>query len=128
MNSRITMKELDNLVNVAFINFYTLGKEKKKICLCNIDVKDSRHLACIHIAKMVSNMYDYEIYLSDGIFTYFDIKWKCRIKKWLKRARRNGDYKYVDVEDFISHIEKANDQISGFSQVYREYFEGYDRK
>ena len=128
MKSRIDLKELDKMTNVAVINFFTLGKEKKKICLCNVDVKDQRHLACLHIAKIASNMYDYEFFLSGDIFNYFDIRWKCRTKNWLKRAKRKGDYKYVDMEDFVSHIEKANEQIGAFAQIYREYFEGYDRK
>lgn len=120
-------KELDSLVNVAFINFFTLGKETKKICLCNVNVKDNRHLACLHIAKIVKDIYGYELYLSGDIFNYFDIRWKCKTKKWLKRARRKGNYKPVDMEEFVSHIEKANEKPDGFTQVYYEYFKGYDR-
>lgn len=121
-------KELDNLVNVAFINFFTLGKETKKICLCNVDVKDSRHLACLHIAKLVRDMYDYEFCLSSDIFSYWDIRWKCHTKNWLRRARRKDKSRCVDIEDFVSHIEKANNQLYGFSQVYQEYFRIYDKK
>ena len=121
-------KELDNLVNVAVINFFTLGKETKKICLCNVNVKDSRHLAGLHIAELIRNLYGYEITLSSDIFTYWDIKWKCKAKKWLKRARKKDESKPVDMEDFIFHIEKANDKPFGFSQVYEEYFRPFDRK
>ena len=120
-------KELDNLVNVAFINFFTLGKETHKICLCNVNVKDSRHLACLHIGKLVKDMYGYELYLSGDIFNYLDLRWKCKTKKWLKRAKKKGNYKLVDMEEFVSHIEKANNQICGFSQVYQEYFKVFDR-
>jgi len=123
----MTTKELDNLTNIAFINFFTLGKETKKICLCNVNVKDSRHLACLHISKIVKDIYGYEVYLSGDLFNYLDISWRCKSKKWLKRARRNIDAKMIDMEDFVSHIEKANKQIGGFSQVYHEYFKGFDR-
>lgn len=120
-------KELDKLTNIAFINFFTLGKETQKICLCNVNVKDSRHLACLHISKIVKDMYGYEIYLSGDLFNYLDIRWKCKAKKWLRRAKRKTNAKMVDMEDFVSHIEKANKQIGGFSQVYYEYFRGFDR-
>lgn len=121
-------KELDKLVHVAVINFFTLGKETRKICLCNVNVKDSRHLAGFHIAELIKNLYGYEISLSGNILNYWDIKWKCKAKKWLKRAKKKDKSSPVDMEDFISHIEKANDKPFGFSQVYEEYFRPFDRK
>lgn len=121
------IKELDNLMNVAFINFYTLGKDNIPICLYNVNVKDSRHLACIHIAKIIKDMYGFEFYLSNNIFNYWYLKWKCKIKKWLGYAKRKNNYKMVDMEDFVSHIEKANNQYGGFAKLYLEYFKVFDR-
>lgn len=121
-------KELDALTNVAFINFFTVGKETKKILLTNFDIKDSRHLACLHIAKLVKDIYEYEFYLDSDIFTYWKLNRKCKTKNWLKRPNKKlTKYCTVDVEDFISHIENANNIPLGFVKVYYEYFKGSDR-
>lgn len=121
-------KELDTLTNIAFINFFTVGKHTKKILLTNFDIKNSRHLACLHIAKLVRDMYEYEFYLDSNIFTYWKLNKKCRVKKWLKRpSRKLTEYSTVDVEDFISHIENANNLPLGFVKVYYEYFKGFDK-
>lgn len=120
-------KERDNLVNVAFINFYTLGKTNPHLLLGNINVNDKRHLACIHIAKLVRDMYGYEFYAPNSIINYWKLSWKCRSKKWLKRVKSTPSFKLVNVEDFIFHIEKANNQINGFAEIYDEYFKEFDR-
>ena len=120
-------KELDGLMNVAYINFYTLGKKNPNICLTNINPKDNRHLACIHIAKLVSDIYGYKFYLPKDITLYWNIRWKCKTKKWLKCITRKAKAQNVDVEDFISHIENANGKPLGFTQLYYEYFKVFDR-
>lgn len=121
------LKKLDCLVNVAFINFYTVGKDTQKVLLTNINIKDKRHLACIHIAKLINDIYGYEFYVPNNLIKYWKLNRKCKSKKWLKRIKSISTAKEINVEDFISHIEKANEEINGFEEVYDEYFGVYDR-
>ena len=121
-------KELDKIVNVAVINYFSLGKNNPKLCLYNINVRDERHLAGIHIAKLIKDIYGYEFFLPRDLFAYWDISWKCRSRKWLKPVKgKLTNCVYVDMEDFISHIEKANEMPGAFREVYKEYFKTFDR-
>ena len=110
-------KIYDGLINVALTNSYSLGKDNKRILLYNINIKDERHLAYIHIVSIVS------------LFDYWKLRRKCKSKKWLKRIKVDPSVSYtlLDVEDFISHIEKANDMKDVFAEIYREYYKEYDR-
>ena len=122
------IKDYDKLMNVAVINFFTLGKNDTPLFLTNLDMKDKRHLACIHIAKMVKDIYSYNFYFSGKRINYWKLNWKCKVKEWLKYQPKSVImYKVVDVEDFISHIEKANNLPNGFAEIYDEYFKRYDR-
>lgn len=119
--------KLDVLVNVAFINFFTLGKDEPHILLNGIDINDKRHLACIHIAKLVSDMYGFNFYTDKNIIDHWKLSRKCKSKKWLKRINRKNMKSInklipVDIEDFVSHIENANDIMDGFAEVYDEYY------
>ena len=120
----------DALINVALTNSYSLGKDNKRLFLYNIDVKDERHLAYIHICSLVKDLFGIEVYVSKGvnIFDYWKLRWKCK-SKWLKRIKVNPlvSYTLLDVEDFISHIEKANDMKDVFAEIYKEYYKEYDR-
>ena len=123
--------EYDALVNVAIINSYSLGKDNNCLLLYNINVKDKRHLAYIHIAGSVKDVFGIDVFVSKGvsIFDYWKICWKCKAKKWLKRIKVNPktSYTLLDVEDFVSHIEKANNKPGVFAEIYREYYEEFDR-
>ena len=122
------VKDYDKLMNVAIINFFTLGKNDTPLFLTNLDMKDKRHLACIHIAKLVNDIYSYNFYFSGKRISYWKLNWKCKVKKWLKYQPKTVImYKMVDVEDFISHIEKANNLPGAFAGIYDEYFKRYDR-
>ena len=130
-NDLMTTKDYDNLMNVAFINAYTLGKDNKRLLLYNIDVKDERHLAFIHIVSLVKDIFGIEVFVSKGVnlFDYWRISRKCKTKKWLKRIKVDPQTSYtlLDVEDFISHIENANDRPGAFAEIYKEYFKESDR-
>ena len=120
-------KEFDSLVNVALINFYTLSKDGSQILLDGIDTKDKRHLACVHIASLAKDVFGIKFYLPSGRLNYWKISHKCKSKKWLERINRKNiksinSLKSVNVEDFISHIEKANNKENIFSEIYDEYF------
>lgn len=125
-------KEQDALINVAFINFFTLGKDGSQLLLYNVNVKDKRHLACVHIAKIAKDMFGFEFYLPNNIINYWKISWKCKSKKWLprichKNIKKLNALKPIEVEDFISHIEKANNKEGAFAEIYDEFYKGYDR-
>ena len=121
-------KEFDNLVNVALINFFSLGKDGSQILLDGIDIKDKRHLACVHIASLAKDVFGIKFYLPSGRLNYWKVSRKCKSKKGLERINRKNiksinSLKPVNVEDFISHIEKANNKENIFSEIYDEYFE-----
>lgn len=120
-------QKLDVLVNVAFINLFSLGKSNQLLILSNINPKDKRHLACVHIAKLVKDIYGYDFYLPKNKFlTYWKISFKCKSGKWLKPIRKKNigesSIKVIDMEDFISYMEKANKYVDGFADVYDEYY------
>lgn len=120
-------KEFDSLVNVALINFYTLSKDGSQILLDGIDVNDKRHLACVHIASLAKDVFGIQFYLPSGRLNYWKVSRKCKSKKWLERINRKNiksinALKPINVEDFISHIEKANNKENIFSEIYDEYF------
>lgn len=123
-------KFYDALINVALTNSYSLGKDNKRLLLYNIDVKDERHLAYIHIVSMVRDLFGIEVFVSKGvnIFDYWKLRRKCKTK-WLKRIKVSPSVSYtlLDVEDFISHIEKANDMKDVFAEIYKEYYKEYDK-
>ena len=112
-------KFYDALINVALTNSYSLGKDNKRLLLYNIDVEDERHLAYIHIVSMVRDLFGIEVFVSKGvnIFDYWKLRKKCKAK-WLKRIKIKPSVSYtlLDVEDFISHIEKANDMKDVFKE------------
>ena len=124
------LKELDSLMNVAIINFYTLGKNGEPLLLVGINPKDKRHLACVHIAKLIKDIYQFQFYLPRYYMIYWRLSWKCKSNKWLKPITKKAikvPFKLVDVEDFISHIENANEKPGAFAELYDEYYKEYDR-
>lgn len=123
----MSIQELDRIMNAAMINLYTLGKANKKICFYNFNRKDERHLACLHIADLEGQLFSYKFKIKTGILDYALIRWKTKYK-WLKRdTKPSKEYALVDVEDFIAHIERANELPNAFAKLYTEYFKRYDR-
>lgn len=120
-------KQCDSLVNIAVLNFFTLGKETEKIMLYNVDRKDKRHLACIHIANIINQLFGFEFNIYCNFWDFIKLSWKCKSKKWLKRSKNNVGYFVVDVEDFISNIENANGIPNAFEEIYNQYFKELDR-
>ena len=124
-------KIYDGLINVALTNSYSLGKDNKRILLYNINIKDERHLAYIHIVSMVRDLFGIEVFVSKGVslFDYWKLRRKCKSKKWLKRIKVDPSVSYtlLDVEDFVSHIEKANNMKDVFAEIYREYYKEFDK-
>lgn len=56
-------KLLDEMISTATVNFYSLGKENKRIELNGFNHKDKGHLAIFRIALFNSLFFKYEVYL-----------------------------------------------------------------
>jgi len=121
------IKKLDMIMNIAVVNLYTLGKEKKKVCFYNFNRKDKRHLACLHIADLERQLFGFEFKIKVGLWDYVLTRWKIKCK-WLKRnSKPTEEYAMVDIGDFVAHIENANHMFGSFSEIYSNYFRGLDR-
>lgn len=115
--------KLDDLVNTAVINLFTLGKETNELNLFNFNRKDPRHWALIHIASLVRDIAGYKLNIHGSIIDWVWIKWKFRKLKGIKKTKKAT----VDVEDFVKHVEDAYDAPNMFSRIYRDYYGFNDR-
>ena len=111
----------DNIIHVALINLYTLSKEKKKITLTNFDYTIDAHKAFLEIAKTAQNIFSLKISIQYPIGKYLLFKLKTKDRECYKEKKKE-DSVLIDVEDFIRHIEVANDSIGVFRKIYNSYY------
>lgn len=114
---------LDTICYGAFINLYSLSKEKEKICLYKFygDTDRSDHLALLWCASLVQQIYGYPIYIectrreAHKIKQIVPIKFKRMPKKFKKDQKKNCD-------EIIYDLECANQAFGAFDELYYRYW------
>lgn len=117
-----TQKEYDKIIDIALTNFYTLNKRGCEIKIYNFNIKDEGHLCLLHILTIANTIFDAKVKIKTSLLNYIKIRYKVRVN-FLKRAKKGN----VDIVDFISHIENANNKRGIFKEIYRDYYRREDR-
>lgn len=115
-----TTQLYDSLISVAVINLFTLGKENKKLHFINFNINDERHLAILKIARTLYDLEGFSITVNLNLIDYIILIKKLKCKYWVKRNHKKAG---IDTEDFVMHIEKANDAYGIFKHIYKKYYE-----
>lgn len=117
------LKYYDAIINISVVNLYTLSKEKNNtIILENYDRNNISHNCLLRIAYVMSTIgYKTEIIMPP--FKYWIYKnLLCRRKfkgDWLTRSTEERG---IDMDNFIKHIEEANEDPGVFIRVYDAFF------
>lgn len=116
-------KYYDSIINVACVNFYTLSKKTNTIILENYKEKNLSHRCILEIARTVSSFSDREVEIIMSPLKFFLLKIfgheKAFRGKWIKRSKQKHG---IDIDDFIQHIEQANNEEGIFERIYLAYY------
>ncbi len=119
-NTTETLKYYDAIINVAYINLFTLSKETGIITIENYDENNLSHRCVLAIARSAWGQ-EVEIITSPINFLLLKIFGHDRRfrGKGIKRSKRKHG---IDINDFIQHIEQANNDKDVFEKIYLTYF------
>ena len=116
-------QKLDRIVETTLINIYSLSKDKQKIVLDNFNPKNKEHLYFFHVALMARNMFSFPIEVNLGAIDTWFLNWK--IRKFYDKINRNQNEKGINVEQILSFMRSALDEIDedfSYSEIYEEYY------
>lgn len=99
---------LDQILNVAITNLYTISKPDQIICLSNVNFDDDRHWVILNLVSYVCTYMDRIAFLDMSIWQFYKMRKRIKNKK-MKRVRNNNG---MTCDHFIEDIEKANSSIS----------------
>lgn len=114
------LNRLDKILNVAYINLYTLSKEDGIIRLSKVNLKDDRHWVVLNLLRAVCDTVD--------CYAYLDMSWWQfrKLKKVLPSfrllcARHNGG---MTCDKFINDLEEVNKDFfeEPFLTAAKEYY------
>lgn len=113
-------KFYDTIIQVALTNFYTLSKNNNegKIVLNNFYKKDKSHLCLLRIAEY-STLFGSQVFIKTNKLNGFIIKKKMHGANF--RTTKDNDY-LIDCNEFIFHIENANQSFGIFEEIWENYF------
>lgn len=116
-------KYYDSIINIAYVNFYTLSKETNTIVLENYQEKNLSHRCILEIVKTASSFLNKDVEIIMPPLKFFLLKIfgheKAFRGKWIKRSKQKHG---IDVNDFIQHIEQANNEEGIFERIYLTYY------
>ena len=112
-------KLYDEMVTVAYVNLYTLSKNKHEIYLNGFDPLNDGHRALYAIASMVSSNYQFPINIGCKLFTYLKYR---KLYKPYAFAKRKTFKDGLTCDEIINHIETAFVQPGVFKDIYAAYY------
>lgn len=115
----MTDTQLNEMVQIAIVNMFTLSKEKNVLMLENFDINKPAHRALLQIALSFSGIFNKKVKLQMSL-------WNC-IKFKLKYRKFNvGVYwktkKAITCQKFIDDIETARSIVGGFNEAYERFY------
>lgn len=114
-------KIYNHLLNIAFINLYTLSKDNKKVILTNFSFNNKQHLLLLNIAKNLHNIYGYEIFVDDNFYNFIKYKIKHRKDTFIHRNKKL--ISCINVDEFLNHITTAqNIDKNIWIKIYNDFF------
>ena len=110
---------LDRIVDVTYVNLYTISKDTNIIRLSKVNIKNDKHWALLNITSQVCTLLERTAYLDMPFFDYWKMQRRLKNKK-LKWHKNNG----ITCDQFINHIEDANAEIlsNPFIDIANKYF------
>ena len=116
---------LDRIVDVAYVNLYTISKDTQIIYLSKVNIKNPKHWALLNITSQACTLLDRIAYLDMPFFDYWKIQRYLKNKN-LKRHKNNG----ITCDKFISDIENANIEVitDPFTEIALLYYPRKDKK
>lgn len=108
----------DGIIQVALVNFFTIGKDTKRIVLTNFDRKNPSHKCILVLTGIVQDLWDFQTELVMSRFKYRVLKFTNKHVRCIRSKNQTG----TDINEFIKHIEEANDDIGIFEKIYNEYY------
>ena len=110
---------LDQILNVAVYNLFSISKENNIIKLSNVRYDDNKHWALLNIVNSMSTIWGREVQLDMGVWDFFRLKRRIHNKSF-KRVREN---KGKECDKFIWDIEDAYPNIlDPFEDIAKEYY------
>ena len=112
MNTELTQEEyeiLDKIVNVAFVNLFTISKNDNTIYFSEFDLNNDKHWALLNIARTYSDIIlPCIICLEMPLIPFLKLRFKLKFKKIRRSLQREP---IMSCDHFIENIEKANKDI-----------------
>lgn len=137
MKRRISMelktnKEYDQIVGTIFQNVLAESNmAKNKVVLWDFHPVNSIDRLYYHVACLVSDIYNKDMYLEMKFFDYLKFKWKNRKRKnlhWVWRKHTSLPVSYrTSVYIIMDYVRKYYDiPIETFDDILKEYYENTD--
>lgn len=127
-----TNKEYDQIVGTIFQNVLAESNmAKNKVVLWDFHPVNSIDRLYYHVACLVSDIYNKDMYLEMKFFDYLKFKWKNRKRKnlhWVWRKHTSLPVSYrTSVYIIMDYVRKYYDiPIETFDDILKEYYENTD--
>lgn len=114
-------KFYDAVVNITIVNFFTLAKKGHGIIIIKGYKNTPEHKCILKIAEM-SKMIGIDVKILLPWYKYlFYIKFGKN--SWCKRVKSENLCGYVvDLDEFIAHMESANNYPNLYYEIYNAYY------
>ena len=106
----------DIIQYVACVNAYTLSKEDHKVILREFNIHNMGHRQLLDILYSLRVFTDWTVYVECGLFDYLHLRRRKHQLKWVRRSRAEN---WPTTQEFIDHIEEANNCPGAFEEIYQ---------
>lgn len=122
MEEKDYFKLIDRIADVALINLFSISKASNIIRLSDVRLNDDKHWALLNLVSNVCTLMDRVAFLEMPLWQYIRLQFRLRNRR-LKRVR-NITATYISCDDFINHIENANETLikDPFLELTKAYY------
>lgn len=114
---------LDKIINVAFVNLFTISKKDNIIRFSEVKFNDEKHWALLNLIALYSDLGEpISVYLDMPLFSYWKLRRKIKHKNFKRvTGHSNGG---MTCDEFISNLEEANKQLieEPFLKIAKYYY------
>lgn len=109
--------QIDSVMQVALINFFSMSKEKEIIELKKFDINNKKHLAVLNIAVSVGSIFHRDVAVELNTVNFLRLRHKRKCYKSLKRLK-TYQTEIPTTDEFIKNIEDSNKVPDIFTEIY----------
>jgi hypothetical protein len=85
----VTQRKYDEICGVAYVNMYTLTKDKEAIVISPFNPKNSEHLFVFYIAKSLGGIFNKKVYVDTNYFRIAKLNKKVDKDNRVKKKTKN---------------------------------------